>query len=42
LVIYPKYCASFARDIESTFNILDVAEYESDGAGLVVSNGSTV
>ena len=42
LVIYPKYCASFARDIESTFNILDVAEYVSDGAGLVVSNGSTV
>ena len=42
LLIYPKYCASFASDIVSTFNILEVAEYESDGAGLVVSKGSTV
>ena len=32
----------FANAIQSIFNNLDVAEYVSDGAGLVLSNGSTV
>ena len=32
----------FRVNMLSTFNILEVAEYESDGAGLVLSKGSTV